>query len=76
MTDGARRRRERLIALFILGVLAFNYPLLSLFAVDEQIFGIPLLVAYLFVAWCGFIIFTWWIIGRGERGNARRTDRS
>lgn len=75
MTDGARRRRERVIALFVLGALAFNYPLLSLFAVDRQLFGIPLLVAYLFLAWGGFIILTWRIVGGRERGNARPKDR-
>ncbi|MCK8515932.1 hypothetical protein M0534_06285 [Methylonatrum kenyense] len=75
MTDPARRRRERVIALFVLGALAFNYPLLSLFAVDGQVFGIPLLVAYLFLAWACFIGLTWWIVGRNDRGNGRQRDR-
>lgn len=42
---------QRLVALFLLGCLLFNYPLLSLFNNPAEIFGIPLLYAYLFVAW-------------------------
>lgn len=42
---------QRLVALFLLGCLLFNYPLLSLFTGHKEIFGIPLLYAYLFMAW-------------------------
>ena len=42
---------QRLIALFILGCLLFNFPLLALFNVRVTVFGIPLLYAYLFTAW-------------------------
>jgi hypothetical protein len=42
---------QRLIALFLLGSLLFNYPVLSLFNVPAEVFGVPLLYAYLFAAW-------------------------
>ncbi|MCE2998316.1 MAG: hypothetical protein ACK59Y_15190 [Betaproteobacteria bacterium] len=42
---------QRLAALFLLGCLLFNYPLLSLFAGYTRIWGIPLLYVYLFLAW-------------------------
>lgn len=42
---------QRLVALFLLGCLLFNNPLLSLFAEPAQILGIPLLYVYLFTAW-------------------------
>jgi hypothetical protein len=45
------RRGERLIGLFLLGCLLFNFPMLALFNVRETVFGVPLLYAYLFVAW-------------------------
>ena len=45
------RRGERLIGLFLLGCLLFNFPLLALFNVQAKVFGIPLLYTYLFVAW-------------------------
>jgi len=42
---------QRLAALFLLGFLLLNYPLVSLFAGTAQIFGVPLLFIYVFVAW-------------------------
>ena len=45
------RKGQRLIALFILGCLLFNYPVLSLFNVADEAFGVPVLYAYIFVAW-------------------------
>ena len=42
---------QRLIALFILGCLLFNYPVLSLFNVAAEAFGVPVLYAYIFAAW-------------------------
>jgi hypothetical protein len=41
----------RLVAVFLLGVLLFNYPLLALFNRTVQVFGVPLLYAYIFAAW-------------------------
>ena len=42
---------QRLVALFLLGCLLFNYPLLDLFAGPGEVFGIPLLYVYVFAAW-------------------------
>lgn len=44
-------RGQRLAALFALGCVLFNYPVLSLFNVPENVFGVPVLYAYLFAAW-------------------------
>jgi hypothetical protein len=48
-TQGARG--ARLACLFMLGCLLFNYPLLALFNVRASVFGVPILYAYMFVAW-------------------------
>ena len=45
------RKGQRLVGLFLLGCLLFNYPLLALFNARATVFGIPLLYAYLFAAW-------------------------
>ena len=42
---------QRLIALFVLGCLLFNYPVLSLFNASAEAFGVPVLYAYIFAAW-------------------------
>jgi hypothetical protein len=49
--DRRDAKGQRMIALFILGCLLFNYPLLSLFNLTAEVFGVPLLYAYIFAAW-------------------------
>ncbi len=44
-------KTQRLAALFVLGCLLFNYPLLALFNRAVVVAGIPLLYVYVFVAW-------------------------
>jgi hypothetical protein len=55
---------QRLVALFVLGCLLFSFPLLSLFNTGGTVFGIPVLYAYLFGVWIGFIALTMLIIER------------
>jgi uncharacterized membrane protein len=47
---------RRLFALFLLGCLLFNYPILSLFNLDVFLFGIPILYLYMFAAWTVLIV--------------------
>ena len=47
---------ERLISLFLLGLLLFNPPLLSIFDVPEAVIGIPILYIYLFTAWAVLVL--------------------
>ncbi len=49
-------RSQRLVALFFLGCVLFGYPLLELFDHGGDIFGIPLLFAYIFAAWVVLIV--------------------
>jgi hypothetical protein len=48
-------RGQRLVALCLLGLLLFNYPLLAVFNVPTMLFGIPLLYVYFFLAWAALI---------------------
>jgi hypothetical protein len=48
-------RGQRFVALCMLGVLLFNYPILALFNVSGVVFGVPVLYAYIFVAWATLI---------------------
>jgi hypothetical protein len=62
-TKGARA--ARLAFLFMLGVLLFNYPLLALFNVQGSVFGIPVLYAYIFLAWGMLIALVALVMERG-----------
>jgi hypothetical protein len=46
---------QRFVALCMLGTLLFNYPVLALFNVSSTIFGVPVLYAYIFIAWAALI---------------------
>lgn len=46
-----RRSVEWSVMLFVVGLLAFNPPFLSIFSLPELVFGIPILYLYIFVAW-------------------------
>jgi hypothetical protein len=50
------RTHERLVALFLLGVLLFTPPLLALFNTATRVLGLPALYLYLFVAWGAVIV--------------------
>jgi len=60
------RRGERLVGLFLLGCLLFNFPLLALFNVRATAFGIPVLYAYLFTAWALLIVLVAVIMERSD----------
>ena len=57
---------QRLVALFVLGCLLFSFPLLSLFNVAGTVLGIPILYAYLFGVWIGFIALMMLIVERSR----------
>ena len=60
------RKGQRLVGLFLLGCLLFNYPLLALFNARTTVFGIPLLYAYLFAAWALLIALVAVIMERAD----------
>ena len=49
---------KRLVALFLLGCVLLNYPILSLVNLEILIFGLPLLYIYIFSVWCLLISLT------------------
>lgn len=61
---------ERSFALFLLGVVLFNPPLLGLFRAEGLVFGLPPLYLYLFVAWALMIVLLALAIGRRRPAEA------
>ena len=49
-------RGKRLVAVFLLGVVLLNFPLLAVVEVTGRLFGLPSLFVYLFGAWAGLIV--------------------
>ena len=63
---GSSRKRQRLVGLFLLGCLLFNYPLLAIFDVRTTVAGVPLLYAYLFAAWALLIALVAYVVERTD----------
>jgi hypothetical protein len=55
---------QRLLALFGLGWLLFNFPLLGLWDLDATVFGLPLLPLALFGVWLLLIGIAAWLMER------------
>ncbi|NGZ04750.1 MAG: hypothetical protein G8237_00155 [Magnetococcales bacterium] len=60
-----KQRKERLVVLIVLGVLAINFPMLSLFSQPRTVWGIPVLWLYLFLFWLGFVVMIALVMRRG-----------
>jgi len=43
---------KRLVALFLLGCVLLNFPIISLVNLEILIFGLPLLYVYILIIWC------------------------
>jgi hypothetical protein len=71
-----KRQGERLIGLLLIGLIAINYPILSLFNKVVLWFGIPALYLYLFVFWLLFIGLTAAVMEKGEssRNDVQRPE--
>ncbi|MEQ8704513.1 MAG: hypothetical protein RIC19_11365 [Phaeodactylibacter sp.] len=54
-------RSLKLISIFLLGMVLFNFPLASLFSRDGLFLGLPKLYWYFFLVWAGLIALTAWI---------------
>ncbi|HOB62515.1 MAG TPA: hypothetical protein PKI41_10395 [Candidatus Competibacteraceae bacterium] len=61
-----QQSREYIVILFIVGVLALNYPIVELFDRSWMPFGVPLLYFYLYVVWLALIILLILVVQHSE----------
>ncbi len=57
---------QRLIAVFVAGLILLNYPILFLFTRPAGVGGVPLLYAYVFGAWTVLIGVMAYVIERSR----------
>ena len=67
---------ERLVALFLLGVVLFTPPFLGIFNTPDRVLGLPSLYLYLFAAWTLLIVLVALVIesSDADEGPAMRTE--
>ena len=63
---GDSLRSARMVAVAALAVLLFGFPVMALFDVDVRVLGVPLLWAYLFIAWTVVIAIVAWVVRDAE----------
>jgi len=61
---GSGQTGQRLVAVFAMGCVLLNYPILALFARPAEVAGVPLLFLYVFGAWTLLIAIMAWAIER------------
>jgi hypothetical protein len=59
-------RSARMVAVAVMALLLFGFPFLALFDVEFSVVGVPLLWAYLFVAWSMVIAVIAWVARDAE----------
>lgn len=68
-------KNRRLVSLFLLGCLLFNYPILSIFNLPETVLGIPLLYLYVLVSWASLIFLVGLITSKHIKIAVEQNDR-
>jgi hypothetical protein len=63
MNNFGRISGQKLIAIFVMGLLLLNYPVLAIFNINGLVFGIPILYLYIFVTWAVLICLTIIVMG-------------
>ena len=63
---GGSLRSARMVAVAALAVLLFGFPVMALFDVAVRVLGVPLLWAYLFIAWTVVIAIVAWVVRDAE----------
>ncbi len=70
------QKRSRLIVFFFIGSILLNYPVLSLFSDEKkEIFGIPLLYAYVFTTWALLICLTFIMVIAHRKQDSHNSDK-
>lgn len=58
--------RQRMVGLFLLGILLLYSPLLDLFNSDAELLGLPIIYLYLFGSWLLLIALMAWLVEGGS----------
>ncbi|MBE9541347.1 MAG: hypothetical protein IMF01_03440 [Proteobacteria bacterium] len=67
---------SRLIVFFFIGSILLNYPVLSIFSDEKkEIFGIPLLYAYVFTTWALLIGLTFITVLSHRKQDSHHRDK-
>lgn len=58
------RAQNAAVVVPLTGLLLLMPPFISLFATPVRLFGIPIVVLYMFGIWAALVLLTWWLARR------------
>jgi len=67
--------KEAWVIFFILGIIMMNYPFINIFNVPDQLFGMPVLFAYLYYGWLISIFVIYLFVKAVELNGANNGER-
>lgn len=70
------RIRDAAVVLPLLGLFAWMPPVIGLFIASGRVFGVPLIVAWLFGIWLALIFAAMWFSRRLDPGDDDRGDET
>lgn len=65
--NSRNRKVMKLVGVFFLGSVFFNYPIMSLFNIDTSVMGFPLFYVCLFSGWAVIIFLILMIMETGRK---------
>ena len=68
----ARRRRDALALLPLLGIFLFLSPILGIFSIEASVLGVPVIFLFVYGAWAALIVLARWLTRRADPGDEGR----
>ena len=69
-----KESRWRLIGVFVMGWILFNFPFIKLFAIKKTILGLPVLYVYVFFIWACIILITKYTLDYQQKDKDKNLD--
>jgi hypothetical protein len=71
--DNIIGKGQKLFFVFLLFLVLFNFPLMSIFNINKLVMGLPLLYLYLFFSWAALIAIMYFLV-RGKNNKVRGNE--
>lgn len=59
-----RKTTQRLVGVFFVFLILFNFPILNIFWKQERVLGVPMIFLYIFAVWLLLLIAVYYLTER------------
>jgi len=68
-------KSQKLVGIFILAIVLFNFPILELFVRGDKLGAIPIMIVYIFGTWIFIIILTYLTIRSNDNSAGKSSKK-